>query len=224
MGAENNGNIELDSILYCHQVAPVFLEYEEKLKSFIRKRVADEDDRKDLLQQVLLKLYRHCEKLPEVKNMQAWLYQVTRNTLTDYFKEGMRFTNNLQAEGTPDCGCGKVGAPRMVQHTEVPDEEIKKEFLEYLRPMISLLPEKYGQPLIMSDLEGIPQQEIANRLGMSLSGAKSRVQRAREKLRELMMQCFILEFSKNGGILNFEVKDNCGSLVQVKEELEKKRS
>lgn len=190
----------------CQQVAPVFLQYEEQLKGFIRRRIADEDDSKDLLQQVLLKLYRHCEKLPEVQNMQAWLYQITRNTLNDYFKEAARR--------------GRMGNEQ--EAVEVPEQSLHKEVTEYIRPMIALLPLKYAKPLIMSDLEGIPQQEVANRLGISLSGAKSRIQRAREKLREIIIECCLLELDRNGKLLSLDIKDSCGCLQQVKKDVQQK--
>lgn len=191
----------------CQQAAPVFLQYEEQLKGFIRKRIADEDDSKDLLQQVLLKLYRHCEKLPEVQNMQAWLYQITRNTLNDYFKEAARRR-------------GTVGEAQ--EAMEVPEQSLHKEVTEYIRPMIALLPLKYAKPLIMSDLEGIPQQEVADRLGLSLSGAKSRIQRAREKLREIIIECCLLELDRNGKLLSLDIKDSCGCLQKVKKDVQQK--
>lgn len=196
---------------HCEQVAPVFLEYEEKLRAFIRKRIPDEDDGKDLLQQVLLRLYHHCEKLPDVRNMQGWLYQVTRNTLNDYFKEKAR---HISLNGQP----AKPGPQEAgMLHAELSDDDrLQKEMVEYIRPLISLLPLKYSEPLIMSDLEGIPQQEIADRLDISLSGAKSRVQRAREKLREVILECSRLELDRQGRLISMEIKDSCGCMQGVK--------
>ncbi|WP_017730141.1 RNA polymerase sigma factor SigZ [Nafulsella turpanensis] len=194
----------------CGEVAPVFLEYEEKLKAFIRKRIPDEEESKDLLQQVLLKLYRHCEKLPEVKNMQAWVYQVSRNALNDYFKEAARRKSThqpLQVE---------------LQLEGVEEDRLQKEMVEYVRPLIALLPLKYARPLIMSDLEGYSQQQVADHLGISLSGAKSRVQRAREKLREIIIECCLLELDRNGKLLSLDIKDSCGCMQKVKEEVRQK--
>lgn len=206
----------MKSAPHCQQVAPVFLEYEEKLRAFIRKRIPDEEDSKDLLHQVLLKLYHHCEKLPEVRNMQAWIYQVTRNTLNDYFKEKARHTTfGGQAEPTEMRGTG------FLQADAGDDNRLQKEMVEYIRPLISLLPPKYAKPLIMSDLEGISQQEIASCLGISLSGAKSRVQRAREKLREIIIECSRLELDRYGRLISMEIKDSCGCMQQVKNDVQK---
>lgn len=156
---------------------------------------------------MLLKLYRHCEKLPEVQNMQAWLYQITRNTLNDYFKEAARHR-------------GTVGEEQ--EAVEAPEQSLHKEVTEYVRPMIALFPLKYAKPLIMSDLEGVPQQEVADRLGLSLSGAKSRIQRAREKLREIIIECCLLELDRNGKLLSLDIKDSCGCLQKVKKGVQQK--
>lgn len=196
----------MEQNIHCQQVGPVFQEYEGKLEAFIRKRVSDEEDSKDLLQQVLLKLFRHCEKLEAVKNMQAWVYQLTRNTLNDYYRETARKQAYSQLN--------EFGETAGLADQQ--EENIQKEMLEYIRPMIELLKPMYSQPLIMSDLEGISQQQIADHLGISLSGAKSRIQRAREQLRELMLECFVLETSRDGQIVDMEVKGSCQRMLAVK--------
>ena len=60
-----------------------------------------------------------------------------------------------------------------------------EELAECVRPMMNALPEKYRLPLLLSELDGLPQKEVAKRLGLSLSAAKSRVQRGREQLKHL---------------------------------------
>jgi RNA polymerase sigma-70 factor (ECF subfamily) len=66
--------------------------------------------------------------------------------------------------------------------------------------------------LRLSELEGISQKEIAVRLGISYSGAKSRIQRGREKLKQLFYECCHLEFSPDGSVLQAYVKDSCKPL------------
>jgi RNA polymerase sigma-70 factor (ECF subfamily) len=59
-----------------------------------------------------------------------------------------------------------------------------------------MLPEPYSQALILTEYEGLSQKEMAERLGISFSGAKSRVQRARRKLRDLLLQCCHFELDR----------------------------
>lgn len=181
----------------CAAVAPVFLAYEAQLKGFVQKRVLDKEVADDILQQLYLKLYKNCEQLQEVHNLKAWLYQITRNTVYDFFRESSR-RQPLDAE------------------TELPEEglpeQTRHEVEALVEPLINLLPPEYAEPLRMSELEGISQKEIAERLGISYSGAKSRIQRGREKLKQLFLECCHLEFDKDGQVMSAQVKASCGSV------------
>jgi RNA polymerase sigma-70 factor, ECF subfamily len=184
----------------CELVNPIFLKYHDALKGFIEKRVMDKSVTHDIVQEVLLKIYAHCEKLPEVKNVRAWVFEITRNSLYDYFNsknKSVALDVDLQEE-----------------------EDLNKEGLEYIRAMVELLPKEYAIPLAMSDLDNIPQKEIAERLGLSLSATKSRVQRGRGKLKDLFYECCQVEIDHQGNLISYEIKENCSSLQQVKKSVE----
>jgi RNA polymerase sigma-70 factor (ECF subfamily) len=76
-----------------------------------------------------------------------------------------------------------------------------------LREMVTALPDPYRQALILSDVEGVPQQDLARQTGISLSGIKSRVQRARSKVKEALLNCFEIEFDPRGQVL--DVRQHC---------------
>lgn len=180
----------------CAAVAPVFLSYEAQLRGFVLKRVQDTTATDDIMQQLYLKLYHACEQLQGVQNLKAWLYQITRNAVNDYFREHSRRQTLLSHE-EPETTNSEQG----LQEVEA-----------LVEPLINLLPPEYAEALRMSELEGISQKEIAQRLGISYSGAKSRVQRGREKLKELFRECCYLELSHSGQLVGAEVKPSCGSL------------
>ena len=69
--------------------------------------------------------------------------------------------------------------------------------------MIDEFPEPYRQALLLTDVQGLSQKQLAEQQGLSLSGAKSRVQRARDKLRDLLLQCCHFEFDRRGGIVDY---------------------
>lgn len=182
----------------CATVAPVFLEYEKQLKRFVRKHVKDNSHSDDILQQLYLKIYRNCEQLQGINNMNAWLYQITRNAVNDFFREN-----------------SKVVA--LVDDAEIADANenenlVRQEMEALVLPLIQLLPEEYSEALILSEIEGISQKEIAEKLGISYSGAKSRVQRGREKLKQKFMECCILELDKSGQLISATVKPGCAPL------------
>lgn len=190
----------------CATVAPVYLEYEAKLRGFVMKRVRDKDEANDILQQLYVKLYRHCEQLQDVRNMNAWLYQITRNAVYDYYRE--------QGRSIPIEDESKL--------EEQFNQEVEPHATESLvLPLINMLPPEYAEPLRLSEIEGISQKEIAERLGMSYSGAKSRVQRGREKLKELFVECCHLELNRKGALVSAIAKENCRPLqVQLQQEKE----
>nr|WP_205504109.1 RNA polymerase sigma factor SigZ [Rufibacter sp. SYSU D00308] len=183
----------------CAAVGPVFLTYQEALQGFIRKRVSNQADAEDLSQQVLLKVHRHCETLPQVRNVRAWLYEITRHVVHDFYRARQRETS-LPEEI-------ELVAPSL-------GEDPIHELAHCVGPLLNLLPEAYAEPLRLSDLEGIPQQEIAKRLGLSLSGAKSRIQRGREKLKAAFLECCHLELDRQGRLISAEIRSGCQALQQ----------
>ena len=76
--------------------------------------------------------------------------------------------------------------------------------------MMNALPERYRVPLLLSELEGLPQKEVAKRLGLSLSAAKSRVQRGRERLKDIFSECCRFEIDGRGSVMGYQPrKDGC---------------
>ena len=81
--------------------------------------------------------------------------------------------------------------------------------------MIDDLPEKYRQALRLTLYEGLTQQEVAQRLGLTLSGAKSRVQRGREKLKEAFLNCCHFAFDRYGAVLDYQERCCCCAASQI---------
>jgi RNA polymerase sigma-70 factor (ECF subfamily) len=73
--------------------------------------------------------------------------------------------------------------------------------------MMSLLPPEHREALELAEIEGLSQQAIAERLGLSLSGAKSRVQRGRAALREVVEACCRVDFDRRGQVLDWERRE-----------------
>lgn len=172
-------------------------EFSARLKSFIARRVSNPADAEDLAQDVLYKIYANIHQLSEPEKVHAWLFQIARNTIIDYYRTGDRkleFRDEL-----PETAIG-----------EQFDRAAEEEVLSWLAPMTTELPEKYRQALQLADFEGLTQKDLAEKLDISLSGAKSRVQRGREKLREVLIKCCHLEFDRAGRVAEWQSKTgNC---------------
>jgi RNA polymerase sigma-70 factor (ECF subfamily) len=80
-----------------------------------------------------------------------------------------------------------------------------------MRPLVSRLPDKYREALELTEFEGLSQVAAAERLGLSTSGMKARVQRARGQLRDLLLDCCQVELDRRGGVAAFRSRaGGCG--------------
>jgi RNA polymerase sigma-70 factor (ECF subfamily) len=94
--------------------------------------------------------------------------------------------------------------PEMSYMPEDRFDDVVSELIPCIQEMIDDLPADYRQALILTEYEGLTQKELAQRLGISLSGAKSRVQRAREKLKIMLLNCCHFEFDRLGRVVDYE--------------------
>jgi len=164
--------------------------YHQKLAAFISSKVAA-DAVEDLLQDIFLKIHRHISSLREDVKLENWVFQITRNAISDYYR------TKKMVEELPD----------WIKQPE-PDEAeiIKKELSSCLVPMVNGLPEKYRDAIQMSELENKTQKEVAEQAGISLSGAKSRVQRGRALLRTMLEDCCQFEINLKNQVVSYEKK------------------
>ena len=97
--------------------------------------------------------------------------------------------------------------PEEASIPETSENTALMELAECIRPMVERLSRTHREAMVLSELEGLTQKEVAERLGVSLSGAKSRVQRGRAKLKELMMDCCHIEFDHLGSVIGYDPKN-----------------
>jgi len=161
------------------------------LRSFIKNRVAKEADVEDILQEVFLKLISNIDKLIDNQKMYAWIYKITQNTIIDYYRKNRRDTElkSLSAETT------------LVLEEELTSN---KEIAFCLKNMVEELPDIYKQAIVLTAFENHTQKEYSDIAGISLSGAKSRVQRARSLLKEMVLGCCTLEIDRLGNIIEYK--------------------
>ncbi len=176
----------------------VWNDFQAPLKQFIRIHIHDESTTEDILQEVFLKVHLHIETLKDVKKLQSWIYQITRNAIADYYR-GIKSTTSLEV-------------PEVLQLPgDLPDDDVITELFPSVRAMVRSLPEHDRQALVLTELQGLTQKEFAERLGLSVSGAKSRVQRAREKLKQMLLECCHFELDRRGHIIDYQPNCQCCS-------------
>jgi RNA polymerase sigma-70 factor (ECF subfamily) len=164
------------------------------LRRFVLARVPDAAAADDVLQEIYLRIHAHIDSVRDCSRLQAWVYQIARHAIIDYYRGRRPAVELPESLALPDDPC--------VDNAEC-------ELVGSLAAMIDVLPEKYRQALSLTLYEGLTQQEAAERLGLSLSGAKSRVQRAREKLKDMLLNCCHFEFDRYGSILDYQARCCC---------------
>jgi RNA polymerase sigma-70 factor (ECF subfamily) len=165
-----------------------------RLLAFIRSRVSDEAEAEDILQEVFVRIHRHLCCLPTPVKMESWIYQIARNLIIDSYRrrrEQVELPESFPAE------------------VDLPEDDLEAELSLSLKDLLAELPAMDRQALVLTDYQGLSQRELAERLGISVSGAKSRVQRARDKLRALLLACCHFELDRRGRILDYH--QNCTS-------------
>jgi len=177
--------------------------YNIYLLNFIKTKIDNEDIADDILQEISIKLFENLNKKTEIKNYKTWLFQVTRNTIADFYRKNKKRseigTNQIKTgSGSNVCVCDLSGF--IIQN---------------------YLPEKYSTPLYLSDVEQKPQKEIAEILNLSLTATKSRVQRGRKKLKELVGECVDISYNNRGQITDFQLKHNCELPKELINEMER---
>lgn len=149
-------------------------------------------DAEDVLQDVFLKVHTNLASLQHHDRLESWIYQITRNAIHDYYRRDRRLSApNLDEQ------------PGLV--TDDGDQAMAA-LATCLKPLMQTLPETYRQALELTTYQGLTQREVAEALGLSTPGAKSRVQRARRVLKEKLLECCNLEFDHRGEVTDYRPK------------------
>ncbi len=179
----------------------------EGLRAFIHKRVPSARA-EDVLQETLVRLHESASSTDNIDRAEAWVFAIARRTIADFYRERDRGPEE-KAVGRAEEVAEPVKDPGAETLAEYDGEhDVHEEVLSWLRPMAEELSEMYRRPLVMADFEGHTQQEVADELGLSLSGAKSRVQRARDKLRRRLKDCCEVTFGADGRAREFRRRED----------------
>jgi RNA polymerase sigma-70 factor (ECF subfamily) len=172
------------------------------LLGFIARRVRDGGAAEDILQEVMLRIHRHAGELESAAALGAWVHRIARNAIADHYRS---------ATVRRELPVGVVLDRERDPGPEVEGPELRSELAACLAPLLKRLPAIHREALMLTELEGLTQARAATELGMSTSGMKSRVQRARAQLKELLVDCCEIELDRRGGITSYEPRGgSCG--------------
>lgn len=167
---------------------PVWESVQPGLRRFVYSRVRDLSLTEDLLHDAFLKVRLKMDTVEDPNKMKSWIYQVTRNLIADHYRK-------------------KSIVPEAEAND--PGSNFNDCVSNQMRKLIHALPDKYREAVQLSELGGMSQVQLAESLGISFSGAKSRVQRARVLLRRKLEEQMLLEADRYGNIIDCVCKQAC---------------
>lgn len=179
------------------EIASVYTDFQKSLLSYIKSKIRSKEDAEDILQNVFIKISANVHKLSDEEKLKNWIFTITRNAIIDYYRVNAKNKNASIDENLAD------------QLPEDKTTDSVKGLDHCLNGMINNLPDEYRDVIIDSELKGIKQKDLAEKYGMAYSSMRSRVQRGRERLKQLFYNCCNIEADKRGNILSVESKDNC---------------
>ncbi len=170
--------------------ARVFSAFGGRLRGYLRRQLPSAADADDVLQEVFVRVHRHADELDQRTDLAAWLFAVTRSAVVDFHRRHGRPALARAAEDQRDADSGEAA---LAEHAGIAAD---------LRRFIAALPERYARAVTLVDLEGRSMKYAADALGLSVSGAKSRVQRGRALVRDALLRCCHFVVDRYGTVLD----------------------
>lgn len=170
-----------------------------QLRAFVRRRIADPDRTEDLVAEILLRVHQNLGSLDDRERLPNWVLRIARNAVIDEYRRAGRARE--QPAATLD--------EEPVAETDVSDDQVLVELAGCLRPLLPGLPAEQRRAVQLIDLDGLAQADAARREGVSLSGMKSRVQRGRRRLAELLGRCCALTLDARGLPMDYAPPARC---------------
>lgn len=191
----------------------------DELVKYVRAIIGDEPEVEDIVQDAILVSLEKSNSLRDKGNYRQWLFRIARNKALDLLKlkSSHKNTRSLSELEIIDAHLdSSKSLLTLAENNKAVYNEVKNQFtnlkksiseikayLAQFNPDANIISDEHLQILLLQEFEGISQQQIADLLGVPLPTAKSRIQRAREKVKEVFFRCCRFEFDSRGGIVDY---------------------
>jgi RNA polymerase sigma-70 factor, ECF subfamily len=172
----------------------IWEEFHEGLLGFVKRRVGSRETAEDIVQEVMLRVHRQVGGLDRAEAVGAWIHTIARNAISDHYRS---------ATVRRELASGSEVVPEATAEPEPDSRDVRGELAACVAPLLKRLPQTYREALSLTELEGLTQAEAAHRLGLSVTGMKSRVQRGRRQLKQVLIQCCAVERDVRGGLTGY---------------------
>jgi RNA polymerase sigma-70 factor (ECF subfamily) len=184
-------------------------ELEGQLRPFVARRVSESADVDDVLQDIYLRIQSGAGELRDSDRFGPWVYRVARSALADHGRSRARHPLPFDAPAEQDSSSAPSDAP------EDGDGSAEQGLAQNIAVFVAALPSPYREAITLTELQGMSQTDAAKMLGISLSGMKSRVQRGRQQIRDMLQACCEIALDARGRVLSYDrrvdgkVPENC---------------
>jgi RNA polymerase sigma-70 factor (ECF subfamily) len=179
------------------EVSAIYKQFHQELLGYVRSKIRSKEDAEDILQNVFIRISSNIGSLTEEMKLKNWIFSITRNAIIDYYRAKANKRKLAVAEEIDEDFFG----------ADEPDPT--KGIDQCMEGMISLLPEEYRDIIIESEIKGVKQKDLAEKYGIAYPSMRSRVQRGRERLKQLFYNCCHVETDRYGNVLEAHGKNSC---------------
>lgn len=177
----------------CIDTGAVWSELSSDLRRYIRRRVRDDPTADDLLQETFVRIHRGLGTVRGRDRLAAWVYRVAENVVVDHYRRRSLDAISLDAQDAV---------------SDDPSDHFRFGATQWMGELIDQLPKGYRDAVRLCEIDGLSQQQVAERLAISLSGAKSRIQRGRRLLKQILTGCCDFLIDRRGRIVDCEPRPN----------------
>lgn len=172
-------------------------EIESRIRPYVARRVVSAADVDDIVQEIFIRMQRGVAGLRDGERFGGWLYRIAEHAIVDAARARARQPlPRAEVAESPPAEPGEGAA-----------EALQEALGECVALFVARLPSPYREAVTLTDLQGLTQKDAADMLGVSLSGMKSRVQRGREKIREMFDECCRISVDCRGRVVECEPRD-----------------
>src|SRR5688572_21571729 len=180
------------------ELAVIYTEFHNVLLGFIKSKVNNHEDAEDIVQNVFMKVAGSVGDLNRKEKLQSWIYTIARNSIIDYYRSNAN-KKNLMIEG------------------DIAENFSDEEYIDTTKGLdccliniVNQLPHEYRDIIIDVEMNGIKQKDLVEKYNLAYPSIRSRVQRGRDKLKQLLLECCNIQWDTRGNILGVQSKPACG--------------
>ena len=166
----------------------IWREQHDQLLAFIKKRIKNKEESEDILQEVFIKILWKIDTLKDSSKLRSWVFQMTRNAIIDHLRKKKH--EELEAE--------------IRDLEDETDENAMNEATSWIGKYVDDLPENYREAVVLYEMKGLTQKDIADQLGISYVNARSRIQRGRQLLKKNLTDCCTFNVDVYGNIIDYQ--------------------